>query len=68
MFYLYKICCIYILDILTVLSILDKECRENLLKNVKKEVKHLMEVSVTKKVIHEDNSCIISLCGKLIIK
>jgi len=45
--------------------ILEKACRENLLKNVKKEVKQLMEVSVTRKVIHEDNSRITSLCGEL---
>lgn len=43
----------------------DKVCRENLLKNVKKEVKQLMEVSVTRKLIHEDNSCITSLCASV---
>ena len=42
-----------------------KSVRENLLKNVKKQVKQLMEVYVTRKFIHEDNSCIITLCGKI---
>ena len=42
----------------------EKEARERLLRNVKKECKQLMEVAVTKKFIHEDNGCITSLCGK----
>lgn len=41
----------------------EKENRERLLRNVKKECKQLMEVAVTRKFIHEDNSCITSLCG-----
>lgn len=42
----------------------DKAVRESLLNNVKQEVKRLMELSVTRKVIHEENSRITSLCGK----
>ena len=42
----------------------EKETRERLLRNVKKECKQLMEVAVTRKFIHEDNGCITSLCGK----
>ncbi len=45
----------------------EKEARERLLRNVKKECKQLMEVAVTKKFIHEDNGCITSLCGKSIL-
>jgi hypothetical protein len=42
----------------------EKETRERLLRNVKKECKQLMEVAVTRKFINEDNSCITSLCCK----
>ena len=48
------------------MSLKEKEARERLLRNVKKECKQLMEVAVTKKFIHEDNGCITSLCGKAI--
>lgn len=41
-----------------------KETRERLLNTVKKEVKQLMEFSVSCKFVHEDNCCITSLCGK----
>jgi hypothetical protein len=49
-----------------VLSILkkDNDQHENLLATLKKEVKLLLELSVTCKFIHEDNSCFNSLCGK----
>lgn len=43
----------------------DKEIRDKLLNNVKKEVKKLMEESVTKKFIHEDSSCVLSLCASI---
>jgi len=33
---------------------------------VKKECKQLMEIAVTRKCIHEDNSCITSLSGKIL--
>ena len=36
--------------------------RERLLGRLKKEIKLLMEESVTKKFIHEDSSTIASLC------
>ena len=36
--------------------------RERLLSRLKKEIKLLMEESVTKKFIHEDSSTIASLC------
>ena len=36
--------------------------RERLLSRLKKEIKLLMEESVTKKIIHEDSSTIASLC------
>jgi small G protein signaling modulator 1 len=39
--------------------------RERLLASVKKEVKQLMEEAVTKKFVHEDSSCIISLCATI---
>lgn len=55
MFILYKIYFIYKIE---------KEARDKLLSNVKKECKQLMEISVTRKCINEDNSCITSLCSK----
>ena len=42
---------------------LDKNIRQDLLLTLKKEVKQLMEISVTCKFIQEDNSCINSFCG-----
>jgi hypothetical protein len=39
--------------------------RERLLASVKKEVKQLMEEAVTKKFVHEDSSCITSLCATI---
>ncbi|XP_074643721.1 small G protein signaling modulator 2-like isoform X2 [Tubulanus polymorphus] len=41
----------------------DKELREKLLRNVKKEVKQIMEEAVTRKFVHEESSSITSLCG-----
>ncbi|CAF0919976.1 unnamed protein product [Brachionus calyciflorus] len=43
----------------------EKETRERLLKNVKRECKQLMEIAVTKKFINEDSSCITSLCATI---
>lgn len=43
----------------------DKEMRERLLSNVKKEVKQLMEVAAARKFIHEDNGCLVSLCATI---
>ncbi|XP_072209276.1 small G protein signaling modulator 2 isoform X7 [Excalfactoria chinensis] len=37
--------------------------KEKLLRNVKKEVKQIMEEAVTRKFVHEDSSHIIALCG-----
>lgn len=41
----------------------DLEFKERLITNVKKEVKQIMEESVTKKFVHEDSSTVVSLCG-----
>ena len=41
----------------------DVEFKERLIANVKKEVKQIMEESVTKKFVHEDSSTVVSLCG-----
>ncbi|XP_025089142.1 small G protein signaling modulator 1-like isoform X9 [Pomacea canaliculata] len=41
----------------------EAEARQCLLKAVKKEVKQIMEESVTRKFVHEESSSIISLCG-----
>jgi small G protein signaling modulator 1 len=41
----------------------DAEFKERLIANVKKEVKQIMEESVTKKFVHEDSSTVVSLCG-----
>ncbi|XP_028275560.1 small G protein signaling modulator 2 isoform X3 [Parambassis ranga] len=40
----------------------EEEYKEKLLWNVKREVKQIMEESVTKKFVHEDSSHIIALC------
>lgn len=45
------------------LSASDVEFKERLIANVKKEVKQIMEESVTKKFVHEDSSTVVSLCG-----
>lgn len=37
--------------------------KERLIANVKKEVKQIMEESVTRKFVHEDSSTVVSLCG-----
>ncbi|XP_051971873.1 small G protein signaling modulator 1-like isoform X2 [Xyrauchen texanus] len=39
------------------------ETRQRLLRNVKKEVKQIMEESVTRKFVHEDSSHIVSFCA-----
>lgn len=49
------------MDLAEISSELDT--KENLLKNVKKEVKQIMEEAVTRKFIHEESSSVISLCG-----
>uniref|UniRef100_A0AAY4BIP2 Small G protein signaling modulator 1 n=1 Tax=Denticeps clupeoides TaxID=299321 RepID=A0AAY4BIP2_9TELE len=41
----------------------EAETRQRLLRNVKKEVKQIMEEAVTRKFVHEDSSHIISFCG-----
>ncbi|XP_065201314.1 small G protein signaling modulator 2-like isoform X2 [Planococcus citri] len=41
----------------------DKKYRETLIKNVKKEVKQIMEEAVTKRFVHEDSSSVTSLCA-----
>jgi hypothetical protein len=43
----------------------EKEKRDQLLANVKKEVKQLMEEAVTKKFVHEDSACLTSLCATI---
>lgn len=40
----------------------DQEYRDKLLSLLKKEVKHVMEEAVTRKFIHEESSCVSSLC------
>ncbi|XP_035708467.1 small G protein signaling modulator 2 isoform X1 [Folsomia candida] len=39
--------------------------KEKLIRNVKKEVKSIMEEAVTKKFVHEDSGCITSLCSSV---
>ncbi|XP_056630776.1 small G protein signaling modulator 1-like [Diorhabda sublineata] len=41
----------------------EKDYKERLIAIVKKEVKQLMEESVTKKFVHEESGCVTSLCG-----
>ncbi|CAG9834204.1 unnamed protein product [Diabrotica balteata] len=41
----------------------DKDYKERLIATVKKEVKQVMEESVTKKFVHEESGCVTSLCG-----
>ncbi|XP_059395080.1 small G protein signaling modulator 1 isoform X2 [Carassius carassius] len=41
----------------------ESETRQRLLRNVKKEVKQIMEEAVTRKFVHEDSSRIFSFCG-----
>ncbi|XP_049644724.1 small G protein signaling modulator 1 isoform X1 [Suncus etruscus] len=41
----------------------EAETRQRLLRNVKKEVKQIMEEAVTRKFVHEDSSHIISFCA-----
>ncbi|KAL8561077.1 hypothetical protein ACOMHN_031021 [Nucella lapillus] len=45
------------------MSSAEAEARQGLLRAVKKEVKQIMEESVTRKFVHEESSSIISLCG-----
>ncbi|CAL8386922.1 unnamed protein product [Boreogadus saida] len=40
----------------------EAETRQKLLRNVKKEVKQIMEEAVTRKFVHADSSHIISFC------
>lgn len=47
----------------TIFAASDAEFKERLIANVKKEVKQIMEESVTKKFVHEDSSTVVSLCG-----
>ncbi|XP_016321373.1 small G protein signaling modulator 1-like isoform X2 [Sinocyclocheilus anshuiensis] len=41
----------------------ETETRQRLLRNVKKEVKQIMEEAVTRKFVHEDSSHIVSFCA-----
>ncbi|TRY66454.1 hypothetical protein DNTS_034997, partial [Danionella cerebrum] len=41
----------------------ESETRQRLLRNVKKEVKQIMEEAVTRKFVHEDSSHVFSFCG-----
>ncbi|XP_026066790.1 small G protein signaling modulator 1-like isoform X1 [Carassius auratus] len=41
----------------------EAETRQRLLRNVKKEVKQIMEEAVTRKFVHEDSSHIVSFCA-----
>ncbi|XP_013859190.1 small G protein signaling modulator 1, partial [Austrofundulus limnaeus] len=41
----------------------EAETRQKLLRNVKKEVKQIMEEAVTRKFVHADSSHIISFCA-----
>lgn len=41
----------------------DKDFKSKLIASVKKEVKQVMEESVTKKFVHQDSGCVTSLCG-----
>jgi len=41
----------------------DADFKERLIANVKKDVKQIMEESVTRKFVHEDSSTVVSLCG-----
>lgn len=41
----------------------EMDIREQLLRNVKKEVKQIMEEAVTRKFVHEDSSSVTSFCG-----
>lgn len=50
-------------DFLLLFPASDAEFKERLIANVKKEVKQIMEESVTKKFVHEDSSTVVSLCG-----
>jgi hypothetical protein len=49
--------------VLVVFTASDTEMKERLIANVKKEVKQIMEESVTKKFVHEESSTVVSLCG-----
>uniref|UniRef100_A0A3Q2Z6K3 Uncharacterized protein n=1 Tax=Hippocampus comes TaxID=109280 RepID=A0A3Q2Z6K3_HIPCM len=42
----------------------EEETRQKLLRNVKKEVKQIMEEAVTRKFVHADSSHIVSFCGR----
>ncbi|GAA6085276.1 small G protein signaling modulator 1 isoform X1 [Tachysurus ichikawai] len=44
-------------------SVSEAETRQRLLRNVKKEVKQIMEEAVTRKFVHEDSSHIVSFCA-----
>ncbi|XP_071512988.1 small G protein signaling modulator 2-like [Panulirus ornatus] len=41
----------------------EEEFKEKLIRNMKKEVKQIMEEAVTRKFVHEESSTITSLCG-----
>lgn len=45
------------------LLILDNEMKTKLIAVVKKEVKQVMEESVTRKFVHEESGSVTSLCG-----
>ena len=43
----------------------ERAARETLLESVKKEVKQLMELAASRKVLHEENSRLTSLCASV---
>lgn len=49
-------------DFLT-FAVSEIEFKEKLIANVKKEVKQIMEESVTRKFVHEDSSTVVLLCA-----
>lgn len=48
---------------LTCINFSEKEYKEKLIAAVKKEVKQVMEESVTRKYVHEESACVTALCG-----
>lgn len=54
---------VFLLNFSRYFSASDVDFKERLIANVKKEVKQIMEESVTKKFVHEDSGTVVSLCG-----
>lgn len=53
----------YVLTFLYLFCILENDYKARLIAAVKKEVKQVMEESVTKKFVHEESGSVTSLCG-----